>query len=210
MNNSGKMKSKWREYLESLIIAALIAFVVRSFVVQAFKIPSSSMEPTLLIGDHLLVNRLSYAIKVPFTDIVLLRLGKPERGDVIVFRYPVDRTKDFIKRVIAKEGDVVEIKDKVVYINGIRVDYPQAVYAESSVIPGFLNQRDNTGPVTVPKDSYFVMGDNRDRSLDSRFWGFVQYDDLVGKALILYFSWDNKAADLVHYIRWTRIGSLLR
>ena len=210
MNNSGKMKSKWREYLESLIIAALIAFVVRSFVVQAFKIPSSSMEPTLLIGDHLLVNRLSYAVKVPFTDIVLLRLGKPERGDVVVFRYPVDRTKDFIKRVIAKEGDVVEIKDKVVYINGNRVDYPQAVYAEPSIIPGFLNQRDNTGPVTVPRDSYFVMGDNRDRSLDSRFWGFVKYDDLVGRALILYFSWDNKASDPIHYIRWTRIGSLIR
>ena len=210
MNNSGKMKSKWREYLESLIIAALIAFVVRSFVVQAFKIPSSSMEPTLLIGDHLLVNRLSYAVKVPFTDIVLLRLGKPERGDVVVFRYPVDRTKDFIKRVIAKEGDVVEIKDKVVYINGNRVDYPQAVYAEPSIIPGFLNQRDNTGPVTVPRDSYFVMGDNRDRSLDSRFWGFVSYDDLVGRALILYFSYDNKAADPIHYIRWTRIGSLIR
>ena len=210
MNSPGKVKGKWREYLESLIIAALIAFVVRSFVVQAFKIPSSSMEPTLLIGDHLLVNRLSYAVKVPFTDIVLLRLGKPERGDVVVFRYPVDRTKDFIKRVIAKEGDVVEIKDKVVYINGNRVDYPQAVYAEPSIIPGFLNQRDNTGPVTVPRDSYFVMGDNRDRSLDSRFWGFVSYDDLVGRALILYFSWDNKAADLIHYIRWTRIGSLIR
>ncbi len=209
VGDGGRAKSKWREYLESLIIAALIAFVVRSFVVQAFKIPSSSMEPTLLIGDHLLVNRLSYAVKVPFTDIVLLRLGKPERGDVIVFRYPVDRTKDFIKRVIAKEGDTVEVKDKVVFVNGNKVDYPQAVYAEPSIIPGFFSQRDNTGPLTVPKDSYFVMGDNRDRSLDSRFWGFVSYDDLVGKALIIYFSWDSKSPDLIHYIRWTRIAHLI-
>lgn len=210
MNSPGRVKGKWREYLESLIIAALIAFVVRSFVVQAFKIPSSSMEPTLLIGDHLLVNRLSYAVKVPFTDIVLLRVGKPERGDVVVFRYPVDRTKDFIKRVIAKEGDTVEIKDKVVFVNGNKVDYPQAVYAEPSIIPGFFSQRDNTGPLTVPKDSYFVMGDNRDRSLDSRFWGFVSYDDLVGKALIIYFSWDGKSSDLFHYIRWMRIAHLIR
>lgn len=210
MNNPGRTKSKWREYAESLLIAALIAFFVRSFVVQAFKIPSSSMEPTLLVGDHLLVNRLSYALKVPFTDVVIFRIGSPERGDVIVFRYPVDRSKDFIKRVIAKEGDTVEIKDKVVYVNGTRVDYPQAQYLEPNIIPGFLSQRDNIGPLTVPKDSYFVMGDNRDRSLDSRFWGFVRYDDLVGKALIIYFSWNTNPADVLHYVRWTRIASLIR
>ncbi len=204
------VKSKWREYAESLIIAALIAFLVRSFVVQAFKIPSSSMEPTLLIGDHLLVNRLSYVIKVPFTDIVILHIKGPDRGDVVVFRYPEDRTKDFIKRVIAKEGDVVEIKDKVVFVNGKRVDYKQAVFAEASVIPGYFSPRDNLGPVTVPKESYFVMGDNRDRSLDSRFWGFVKYDDFVGRALIIYFSWNATATDPLHYIRWSRIGSLIR
>ena len=204
------VKSRWREYAESLIIAALIAFFVRSFVVQAFKIPSSSMEPTLLIGDHLLVNRLSYVVKVPFTDIVLLHIKGPSRGDVVVFRYPEDRTKDFIKRVIAKEGDVVEIKDKVVYVNGQRADYPQAVFAESTIIPGYFSPRDNLAPLTVPKDSYFVMGDNRDRSLDSRFWGFVKYDDFVGRALIIYFSWNGNSPDLFHYIRWTRIGSLIR
>src|SRR5271157_3539478 len=112
------VKSKWREYAESLIIAALIAFVVRSFVVQAFKIPSASMEPTLLVGDHLLVNRLSYVMKIPFTDKVIFNLGDPERGDVVVFRYPIDRNKDFIKRLIAKGGDKVEIKSKTIYING--------------------------------------------------------------------------------------------
>ncbi len=203
-------KSKTREYVESLLIAALIALVVRSFVVQAFKIPSSSMEPTLLIGDHLLVNRLSYSMKVPFTDIVILNLGKPERGDVVVFRYPVDRSKDFIKRVIAKEGDVVEIKDKVVYVNGTRVSDPHAYFAEDNLIPGFFSQRDNFGPVTVPKDSYFCLGDNRDRSLDSRFWGFVKREELVGRALVIYFSWNGRAEDILHYIRWERIGKLIR
>ena len=111
-----KQKTKWREYGESLIIALIIAIIVRSFFLQAFKIPSSSMEPTLLIGDHLLVNRLSYVVKVPFTDIVLFHLGSPERGDVVVFRYPLERDKDFIKRVIATEGETVEIKDKAIFI----------------------------------------------------------------------------------------------
>jgi signal peptidase I len=208
--SAGNAKSRWREYAESLIIAALIAFFVRSFVVQAFKIPSSSMEPTLLIGDHLLVNRLSYVVKVPFSDIVLLRIGQPDRGDVLVFRYPQDKTKDFIKRVIAKEGDVVEIKDKVVYVNGKKADYPQAVFAENAIIPGYFSPRDNLGPLTVAKDSYFVMGDNRDRSLDSRFWGFVKFDELVGRALIIYFSWDSQSPDPLHYIRWTRICKLIR
>jgi signal peptidase I len=203
-------KSKTREYIESRVIAALIAFLVRSFFIQAFKIPSSSMEPTLLIGDHLLVNRLSYSVKVPFTDIVLLHTGDPSRGDVVVFRYPVDRTKDFIKRVIAKEGDTLEIKDKVVYVNGKRMEDPHAFFAEDTVIPGFFSQRDTFGPITVPKGSYFCMGDNRDRSLDSRFWGFVKNEDLVGRALIIYFSWNSRAEDVFHYVRWERIGKLIR
>ena len=203
-------KSKTREYVESLLIAALIAFFVRSFFIQAFKIPSSSMEPTLLVGDHLLVNRLSYVVKVPFSDITIFHVGEPQRGDVVVFRYPVDRSKDFIKRVIAREGDVVEIKDKVVSVNGAPVKDPHAFFAESSVIPGYFSQRDSFGPVTVPKGSYFMMGDNRDRSLDSRFWGFVETKDLVGRALIIYFSWDGRADDILHYVRWNRIGKVIR
>jgi signal peptidase I len=178
-----KNKSKTREYAESLLIAALIALFVRSFVVQAFKIPSSSMEPTLLVGDHLLVNRLSYVVKVPFTDIVLLDLGSPSRGDVVVFRYPMDTSKDFIKRVIGVSGDVVEICDKAVYVNGRRVQDTHAFFADDTILPAALSQRDNFGPITVPKGSYFVMGDNRDRSLDGRFWGFVKRDDLIGRAL---------------------------
>jgi signal peptidase I len=205
-----RQKSKTREYIESLLIAALIALFVRGFIVQAFKIPSSSMEPTLLVGDHLLVNRLSYVTKLPFTDMVLFDLGKPARGDVVVFRYPVDRSKDFIKRVIGVEGDVIQIKDKVIYVNGKRMNDPHAHFAEEAVIPGVFSQRDNFGPATVPKDSYFCMGDNRDRSLDSRFWGFVKKDDLVGRALIIYFSWNGNADDIIRYVRWERIGKLIR
>lgn len=205
-----KRKSKTREYIESLIIAAIIAFFVRSFVIQAFKIPSSSMEPTLLIGDHLLVNRLSYVMKVPLTDIVFLTLGEPKRGDIIVFRYPLDKSKDFIKRVIATGGDTLEIRNKQVYINGRKTDDKWAYFAENTIIPGDISPKDNLGPIVVPKGSFFVMGDNRDRSLDSRFWGFVEKEHLVGKALILYFSWNNSPKDILDYVRWNRIGRLIQ
>jgi signal peptidase I len=210
MMEKGKSKSKTREYVESLIIAAIIAFFVRSFVIQAFKIPSSSMEPTLLIGDHLLVNRLSYVMKIPFTDKVIFSLGDPKKNDVIVFRYPVEPDKDFIKRVIATPGDTVEIKDKVIYVNGTRIDDKWGYYSDTLILPQNVNPRDNFGPLKVPKDAYFVMGDNRDRSLDSRFWGIVPKDNLVGRALILYFSWNGKSEDLLNYVRWTRIGSLIK
>lgn len=203
-------KSKWREYGESLLIALIIAIIVRSFFLQAFKIPSSSMEPTLLIGDHLLVNRLSYVVKVPFTDIVLFNLGKPARGDVVVFRYPVERDKDFIKRVIATEGETVEIRDKVIYVDGKRIEDPWGFFVDTTIVPRHVAPKDNFGPITVPKDSIFVMGDNRDRSLDSRFWLFVKRDDLVGKAFVLYFSWDRTADNPINYIRWTRFGKLIR
>jgi signal peptidase I len=205
-----KTKSKWREYGESLFIALIIAIIVRSFFLQAFKIPSSSMEPTLLIGDHLLVNRLSYVVKVPFTDIVLINLGNPTRGDVVVFRYPMDRSKDFIKRVIATEGETVEIRDKVLFVNGKRIEDPWGVFLDHNIMPAYVAPKDNFGPIKVPKDSIFVMGDNRDRSLDSRFWLFVKRDDLVGRALILYFSWDRNAENPTNYIRWTRFGKLIR
>jgi len=205
-----KPKSKLRQYGESLAIAAIIALSVKSLVFATYTIPSGSMESTLLVGDYLIANRLSYVVKVPLTDIVVLTLGEPERGDIIIFRYPEDRTKDFVKRVIAKAGDVVEIKDKIVYVNGQRVDIPAAHFTDSRVIPGFLLPRDNFGPVTVPKDSYFVMGDNRDNSADSRFWGFLRKEDLVGKAEIIYFSRDAKATGPLSYVRWHRLGSLVR
>jgi signal peptidase I len=204
-------KSKVREYGESLLIALVIALLVRGFVIQAFKIPSSSMEPTLLIGDQLLVNRLSYVVKIPFTDIVLANIGKPKRGDVIVFRFPQDHSKDFIKRVIGIEGDTIEIKDKKIYLNGKLMDDPHAHFAEERILPRNPDvPRDNAGPIIVPKDSYFAMGDNRDRSLDSRFWGFVKTDELVGRALITYFSFDSQPDSFIRYIRWERIGKIIR
>ncbi|MCS7280522.1 MAG: signal peptidase I [Desulfobacterota bacterium] len=205
-----RKKSKIREYLESFIIALVIALFVRSFFIQAFKIPSSSMEPTLLVGDHLLVNRLSYVVKVPFTDKIIYEISKPKRGDVIVFRYPMDETKDFIKRVIAIEGDTIEIKNKVVYLNGEKIAEPYAIFADPIILPRNVAPRDNFGPVKVPKDSYFVLGDNRDRSLDSRFWGFVRKEHLVGKAFILYFSWNKEPKNIWGYVRWDRIGMLIR
>jgi signal peptidase I len=207
-NKSGKYKV-W-EYIESLLIALVIALLVRGFVIQAFKIPSSSMEPTLLIGDQLLVNRLSYVVKIPFTDIVLANLGKPKRGDVIVFRFPQDHSKDFIKRVIGTEGDTIEIKDKVIYLNGQLMKDPHAHFAEDRIFPKNPDvPRDNVGPFTVPKNSYFVMGDNRDRSLDSRFWGFVKTEELVGRALITYFSLDSQPDSFFRFVRWERIGKII-
>jgi signal peptidase I len=167
------------------------------------------MEPTLLVGDYLLVNRLSYVVRAPFTDTVLFNLGDPKPGDTVVFRYPMDPSKDFIKRVVATGGNTVEIRDKIVYVNGKRVDDASARFTGETDIPGFFSPRDNFGPIIVPRDSYFVMGDNRDNSLDSRFWGFVKRDDLVGKAEILYFSYD-RSADLLHHVRWERIGRLIR
>lgn len=200
-----KTKSKIRQYAESIGIALLLALFVRSFVVEAFTIPSGSMEPTLLVGDYLIANRLSYVVKVPFSDTVLFRIGKPQRGDVVIFRYPVDPSLDFVKRVIGLEGDRVEVRDKVVYVNGTRIEDDHAYF-----MPGSRSEADNFGPVTVPKDSYFVMGDNRENSSDSRFWGFVKTDDLVGKAEIIYFSREADSGSLLDLVRWQRIGRLVR
>ncbi len=186
-----RKKSIVREYAESIIIALLLALVIRTYLVQAFKIPSGSMEDTLVIGDHLLVNKFIYGTKVPFTDSQVIKVRDPRRGDVIVFEYPVDPSKDFIKRVVGTPGDVVEGRDKQVYVNGVLYQNPHEVHKERDVIPKEMNPRDSFGPVTVPANSYFVMGDNRDRSYDSRFWGFVTRDKIKGLAFIKYWSWDH-------------------
>ncbi|HNT43872.1 MAG TPA: signal peptidase I [Syntrophorhabdaceae bacterium] len=207
-----KKKTRTREYIESILIAALIALLVRSFVIQAYKIPSGSMEPTLLVGDHLLVNRMSYVVKMPFVDNVLFTTGKPKRGDIIVFRYPEDPTKDYIKRVIATGGETVEIRNKTIFIDGKKIKDPWGHFRPEPASRGFLPfiDKDNIPPVKVPQDSYFVMGDNRDNSLDSRYWGFVEKRHLVGKALIIYFSWDSGAMNALQYVRWSRIGWLIK
>lgn len=194
-----------REYGESIIIAIILALVIRTFVVQAFKIPSGSMEDTLAIGDHILVSKFIYGTKIPFSDKRILKIRDPRRGDVIVFEYPEDPSKDFIKRVIGTPGDEVEVKEKKVYINGMPYENPHEVHKEKELIPREQNPRDNFGPVKVPENSYFVMGDNRDRSYDSRFWGFVKNSKIKGLAFIKYWSWDSAR----FRIRWGNIGRLI-
>lgn len=200
-----KGKSKIREYAESIIWALVLAFIIRSCVIQAFKIPSGSMEDTLAIGDHLFVNKFIYGIKLPFTDKRILKIRDPRRGDVMVFEYPVDRSKDFIKRVIGVPGDVIQVQNKVVYVNGTPYKNPHEVHKETDLLSRQQSPRDNFGPVRVPAKSYFMMGDNRDRSYDSRFWGFVKESDIVGKAFIKYWSWDQDS----WRVRWGSIGQLI-
>ena len=200
-----KAKHIVREYAESILIAVLLAMVIRTFVVQAFKIPSGSMEDTLLIGDHLLVNKFIYGAKIPLTDTRILKIRDPRQGDVIVFEYPEDPSKDFIKRVVGVPGDVVEVKDKRVFVNGKLYANPHEVHKESDTIPKEMNPRDFKDPVKVPADSYFVMGDNRDRSYDSRFWGFVTKDKIKGLAFIKYWSWDKEK----FRVRFGNIGRLI-
>ena len=201
-------KSQLRDWTEALIVAAILALIIRTFLVQAFKIPSGSMEDTLLIGDHLLVNKFIYGTQLPFSDEPLLAIRQPERGDIIVFEFPEDKNKsyfkrrDFIKRVVGVPGDKVEIRNKNVFINGERFITPEAVYKDGTLIPG---PRDNMPAVTVPDDSYFVMGDNRDRSYDSRFWRFVDRSAIKGLAFIKYWSWNSEK----FMPRWNRIGRLI-
>ena len=202
---SNPKSAKIREYAEAIIIAILIAAFIRTFVVQAFKIPSGSMKPTLEIGDHILVNKFSYGVKLPYLRNTIIPVGQPRRGDIAVFIYPEDKSKDFIKRVIAVGGDTVEIRDKKLYINGVAVDDPHGVHVEDVIYPRAIQRRDNFGPVRVPEGTLFVMGDNRDQSYDSRFWGFVKLEDVIGKAFIIYFSWDSENSG----VRWSRIGKLL-
>lgn len=176
-----------REYAEAIFIALLLALFIRTFIVQAFKIPSGSMEPTLMIGDHILVNKFIYGIKIPFIRKTILPIKKPERGDVIVFIFPKDESKDFIKRVIGLPGDTIEIKNRKIYINGKLFHDKYGYYDENP--GGSLYQMDNFGPTVVPEGHYFVMGDNRNHSYDSRYWGFVPEENIKGKAFIVYFSW---------------------
>jgi len=201
-----KNKSKFQEYVEAIVIALVIAFFIRTFVIQAYKIPSGSMKPTLLVGDHILVNKFIYGIKVPYLRNTMIPIKDPKKGDIVVFIYPEDRSKDFIKRVIATSGDTVEIRNKKIYLNGQVYKENKGVYTDSFVIPGSIQPRDNFGPVTVPPQSLFVMGDNRDQSYDSRFWGFVNLRDVLGKAFVIYWSWDHDH----HGVRWDRFGDLLQ
>jgi len=210
MSPKGTRKKKFvKDYLEPIIVAVLIALFIRAFVVQAFKIPSGSMEPTLLVGDYLLVNKFIYGMRIPYTDVKFFQFKKPQRGEVIVFIFPLDPSKDFIKRVIGTEGEKVEIIDNKIYINDRLIEDSWGHFVTDDLPRSFLQRMENFGPVVVPKDSLFVLGDNRDNSEDGRFWGFLNVNAVLGKAFIIYFSWDWNTGNLFDVVRWSRIGKLI-
>lgn len=191
--------NRWYLYLIGIAvivsISSFTADAIKKFVVQAYKIPSGAMVPTMLIGDHIFADKLSY------------RAGNlPQRGDVIVFPFPEDEEKDFIKRLIGTPGDTIQIRNKVVLINGVPLDDQSFTqHIDPGIIDGTINPRDNFGPVTVPDGAYFVMGDNRDQSLDSRFWGFVREEKIRGKTFLIYWSWSGHG-HWTEWVRWERIG----
>ena len=201
-----KKKSGLRENIEAILVAIVLALFIRTFVIQAFKIPSGSMKETLKIGDHILVNKFIYGVKVPFLQTTIVPITNPKHGDIVVFKFPEDPSKDFIKRVIGVAGDVVEVRDKQVYVNRKLLNHDFGIHTDSYIFPSSVQPRDNFGPVVVPEKSLFVMGDNRDQSYDSRFWGFVDLKALKGKALMIYWSWDKENFG----VRWNRIGHLLK
>ncbi len=235
-----KQKSKFREYTEAIIIAIILALLIRTFVVQAFKIPSGSMKQTLLIGDQILVSKFLYGIKIPFTDTRFFILRQPRRGDIIVFSFPQNKEKeecrsftqnvasrfgnawsnksllylfkddcrDFIKRVIGVGGDKIEIKNKVVYVNNVALVEPYTIYNSKSAGESATEPRDNFEPVTIPRNKFLVLGDNRDNSHDSRFWGYVDMSEIKGRAFIIYWSWDSKN-EWLNKVRWGRLGKLV-
>jgi signal peptidase I len=189
-------KSTIREYFESIVIAVILALFIRTFVVQAFKIPTGSMEENLLIGDHLLVNKFVFGPTETALERTLLPVGTIKRGDILVFKYPVEPDRDFIKRVIGLPGETLELREKKVYINGKPLDEPYVHFLQPPGAESDLHEvtsydvRERYGPVTVPANQYFMMGDNRDNSQDSRYWGFMPRENVKGKALLIYWSYE--------------------
>ena len=177
-------------YVSTIVFAVCLALLIRTFVVQAFKIPSGAMKQSILVGDHILVNKLTYD------------KSNPMRGDIVIFPFPEDPSKDFIKRIVAMGGETIVIVDKKVMINGNLLQEPYVIHSDPRIIPKDLQPRDNFGPTNVPEDSLFVMGDNRDHSYDSRFWGLVERAAVKGKAINIYWSWDKESFS----VRWDRIG----
>jgi signal peptidase I len=201
-----RRKSVTREYAEAIIIAILLALVIRTLIVQAFTIPSGSMMDTLLVGDYILVNKFLFGPELPFTDYRLPGVRLPHRGDIIVFKYPQDEKRDFIKRIIGTPGDTVQVRGQQVLVNGNALDEsyvrrnPNPLSHTGS--PTFCGYAYACEPLVVPPESYFVMGDNRDNSQDSRYWGFVKRDKIKGKAFLIYWSWDSDR----HWLRWWRLA----
>ena len=232
-----------RDFFEGLFVALIAALIIRQFIVQAYRIPTSSMEDTLLIGDFLLVNKFNYGMRtpdwigIPYTDlgfsvpwVRIPGFKEPHQNDVVIFRYPLDTSVDYIKRCIAVGGQTVEIVDKQVYVDGIEFPRPPDMkFMDRNIVMGKnegrysfqtldnnkYGSRDNLGPLRIPENNFFMMGDNRDRSSDSRVWGFVHFDHVVGEALIIYLSWkgDFSFADLFLFfkkIRFERIANIIR
>lgn len=207
-----KTKSSLREYTEAILIALALALLIRTFIIQAFKIPSGSMKNTLLVGDHILVSKFSYGVhipnEIPFTGYKLfddhtLFQGVPERNDIIVFKYPKNEKRDFIKRVIGLPGETIELRRQKVYINNKLLQEPFAIHTDP---PGdFLVPRDDLGPLRIPEGHVFVMGDNRENSQDGRYWGFLDVRKIRGKAQMIYWSWNNEN----NWIRFGRLGDLI-
>ena len=212
-NTKKKVKSVFREYAEAIFIALLLALFIRTFILQAFKIPSGSMEKTLLIGDHILVSKFAYGIhipnEIPFLDIklfddIILSQEVPKRGEIIVFKYPKNESRDFIKRVVGIPGDILEVRRQKVYINNQLYEEEHVWHTETPQNDRFV-PRDDFGPVVVPPKHLFMMGDNRENSQDSRFWGFLNINKVKGKALMIYWSWN--AVD--SWVRFDRFGKVL-
>ncbi|HET9328664.1 MAG TPA: signal peptidase I [Candidatus Eisenbacteria bacterium] len=203
---SQKPRSIIREYVEAALWALALTMFLRAFVIQAFRIPSESMRDTLLVGDFLFVNKFEYGPKIPFTHIRLPGLRAPKTGDVIVFQFPQDPSKDFIKRCIATGGNTLEIREKNVMLDGKTLKEPYVIHTDPSVRPAGYENRDNYGPLTVEPDKLFMMGDNRDNSNDSRYWGTLDMDLVKGRAMFLYWSWDPEK----NWPRWNRIFQIIR
>ncbi len=232
----GLFRMVW-EWTRSLVFALALFFLVRTFLVEAFKIPTSSMEGTLLVGDFLLVNKAAYGAEVPFLGLTLPAVKEPQRGEVVVFNPPHDPLKNYVKRVVGVPGDTLEMRDKALFLNGVEVqeDFVQFVDASGTdaVHPnmkwqsshllaratsprrgrGYRPSRDNWGPLVVPSQSYFMLGDNRDNSEDSRYWGFVDRTAIRGQPWIVYYSFDTTSgqkAPWLRAVRWARVGDHIR
>lgn len=236
METRGSLSTgRWMwEWTKAIATALLLFLLVRTFLVEAFKIPTGSMENTLMIGDFLLVNKAVYGAEVPLTHGAHLpAFDKPRRGDVAVFLPPHDRQKNYVKRIVGVPGDTLEMRDKVLYLNGgpqpepyarhsdpfMNPTDPRMIWQESYLVGGleatygYHPTRDHWGPLVVPPGRYFALGDNRDNSEDSRYWGFVQAEDVKGQPLLVYYSFERSAQHPFSWltgVRWSRIGSLIR
>jgi signal peptidase I len=203
---ASQSRSTLREYVEAALWALVLTLFLRAFVIQAFRIPSESMRDTLLVGDFLFVNKFEYGPKIPFTQIRLPGFRAPQPGDVIVFQFPQDPSKDFIKRCVAVGGQTLEVRDKQLLVDGEPRHESYVIHTDPNVRPAGYDFRDNFGPYTVNPGELFMMGDNRDNSNDSRYWGTLDMDLVKGRAMFLYWSWDSDR----HWPRWKRLFNLIR